>query len=344
MPLLFEALSASSPGAECTSEGLLLKDVTLVMVDQIKAALQTHGVLVFRGQQALNPHDELALARCFDHDPSEEHPSASSRLFGPKGEPWLEECPAVRLVGHVPGGVRDYFGTAADVKNYSNWAEDQRAWHQDGTADTAPGPPRVGLLRSVRCPSRGGDTLFACTRRIAAQLLREEAEGGPASTLDPPPSKSRALYRRPLEYRLSVDGVAIEQASGHLTESHGPYPLIACDDAGPFVIYNWNLEAVLRPDDSRLGPEASWGYGRALMGESLNDEKQVYRHEWREGDLVLWDNWATVHSATASCLYEGEDRLLHRVRLCTIRPPRPFFDTQELKAGSKPLPSPAMRT
>merc|ERR1719221_1234414 len=88
------------------------------------------------------------------------------------GEPWLEDVPAVRLVGKAK--VKNYFGTSAEVCNYSNWVPEQRAWHQDGTADTRPFQPRFGLLRAIKVPAHGGDTLFASTRHIARRLLERE--------------------------------------------------------------------------------------------------------------------------------------------------------------------------
>jgi alpha-ketoglutarate-dependent 2,4-dichlorophenoxyacetate dioxygenase len=41
--------------------------------------------------------------------------------------------------------------------------------------------------------------------------------------------------------------------------------------------------------------------GRALLKELLAHAERPefrYRHEWREGDLVIWDNRAVLHRAT----------------------------------------------
>jgi len=41
--------------------------------------------------------------------------------------------------------------------------------------------------------------------------------------------------------------------------------------------------------------------GRALLGELLafaTQERFVYVHKWRVGDLVIWDNRCTLHRAT----------------------------------------------
>ena len=38
--------------------------------------------------------------------------------------------------------------------------------------------------------------------------------------------------------------------------------------------------------------------GRLLLRELIEHATQrefVYRHDWREGDLVIWDNRATMH-------------------------------------------------
>lgn len=116
------------------------------------------------------------------------------------------------------------------------------------------------------------------------------------------------------------------QASGALTASNGPYPLIAADEAGPFLIYNWNLQAIVKPSGEQLSGEDSWAYARRLLQQELGSDSsgRIYRHHWQAGDLVLWDNWGTIHSATAACLYGDEERLLHRVRLRVTEAPQPW--------------------
>ena len=185
----------------------------------------------------MEPHDEVALARIFDHDMTEEHPSVTARPFGqPWYEPWLDIAPEVRLVGNAT--LKDYY--RASTHHLSNgpgidegWDPEERRWHQDGLPDAAPAPPRVGTLRAIRVPSTGGDTLFACTRHIAKALLADEARrdqqpaGSENGPLDPPASLARATYRRHANKQVHRDGVSLAAASGHVTPSHGPYPLIA---------------------------------------------------------------------------------------------------------------------
>ena len=266
--------------ARCEAIGVLsrTKLSNADVLQAIRSALSEHGVLIFPEQSAMTPEDEVALARAFDHDPTEEHPSVTARPFGrPWYEPWLKDVPEVRLVGSAT--LENHHGTSGRVHNGPSvgqeWAPEQRMWHQDGLADAEHAPPRVGTLRAIRVPTTGGETLFACTRRIARALLLDETRReqhpavGAAGPLDPPASRARATYRRHASRQMPLDGVALVDASGAMGESTGPYPLIAVDEHGPHVVYNWNLESIVRPDGSRLGSHASWAYARALLEPHL---------------------------------------------------------------------------
>ena len=44
-----------------------------------------------------------------------------------------------------------------------------------------------------------------------------------------------------------------------------------------------------------------------------------YRHVWRRGDIVIWDNRCTMHKANAD-YPEGEQRLMHRVIVAGTQP------------------------
>ena len=46
-----------------------------------------------------------------------------------------------------------------------------------------------------------------------------------------------------------------------------------------------------------------------------------YRHTWRQGDIVIWDNRCTMHKANAD-YPDGERRLMHRITVagCALQP------------------------
>ena len=56
---------------------------------------------------------------------------------------------------------------------------------------------------------------------------------------------------------------------------------------------------------------------RALFDASL-DPAVLYRHAWRPGDLVLWDNRAVTHLATGCP--PDQARTLHRTTIKGTRP------------------------
>jgi taurine dioxygenase len=60
----------------------------------------------------------------------------------------------------------------------------------------------------------------------------------------------------------------------------------------------------------------------SLVGDLLahaTAERFVYRHVWRPGDLVVWDNRSTLHTITP-CDRERFRRTLHRATVKGERP------------------------
>jgi len=58
--------------------------------------------------------------------------------------------------------------------------------------------------------------------------------------------------------------------------------------------------------------------GRALLADLLaqaTDRRFVYRHRWRPGDLVMWDNRCLVHRASGDFDFTAHPRVLHRTAL-----------------------------
>ena len=51
----------------------------------------------------------------------------------------------------------------------------------------------------------------------------------------------------------------------------------------------------------------------------VTQDRFVYRHKWRVGDILMWDNRCTLHTGT---LYDDKryDRLMHRLWVKGDRP------------------------
>jgi alpha-ketoglutarate-dependent taurine dioxygenase len=54
------------------------------------------------------------------------------------------------------------------------------------------------------------------------------------------------------------------------------------------------------------------------LREWATSEQFSYSHEWKVGDLVMWDNTGTMHRAEAYDLNSG--RMLHRTKLAGEEP------------------------
>jgi taurine dioxygenase len=72
-----------------------------------------------------------------------------------------------------------------------------------------------------------------------------------------------------------------------------------------------------------MSPEDGRGLVSELIGH-VTQEQWVYRHKWQDGDLVIWNNLCTMHSATE---FDDSryDRVVYRV---WVRPTTPARTTQ----------------
>lgn len=146
-------------------------------------------------------------------------------------------------------------------------------------------PNRATMLFAITVPEVGGDTLFA-----SAQLGYQR--------LDP-------------EVRARVDHLYarhVPSRSGYATGGGYVHPLvIRHPESKQPVLYTSRL---ITSGIEGL-PEQE---GQQLLDQlwtTLEDERYVYRHTWRPGDLVFWDNRALLHSRTD---FTGE-RVLRRITI-----------------------------
>jgi alpha-ketoglutarate-dependent taurine dioxygenase len=228
--------------------------------DEIEAAWTRHGVLVFR-DLAMSPEQQVAL----------------TRRFGPLHimEPLqynLPGHPEVFVVSNVEDG-----GKAVGMKR-AGWG-----WHSDGEDKALPNAG--SLLHAIELPPEGGDTLFADMYAAYAAL--------------------------PDDVRRTIAGRCACYSRVRLHHVHYPHlPALTEEDKRkrPDV---WHPIARRHPKSGRtalyLGRWAceieslAEAESRRLIGylqEFATQPRFVYRHRWRTGDAVLWDNRCTQHCAT----------------------------------------------
>lgn len=252
------------------------------LTDADRAALREaflhHSVLVLR-RIPLTPDSQLAMAEAFGEP--EIHPIANGRLEGhpailvpkPYGAPTSDDPEAI--IGRID-------------------------WHADLTYTTT--PPRGALLRAVTIPPEGGQTGFIDTAAVFDALPASEqdrlepleaihdlARAQRLLGLDMESEQTRAVARRfpPVAQRLVL---------------HDPATGRRCLNVSPFF-----SEAILGL------PEAE---GLALLRKLTDFATQarfVYWHDWQPDDLVIWNNYRTLHAAAGH--KQKHTRTLHRATL-----------------------------
>jgi taurine dioxygenase len=208
-----------------------------------------------------------------------------TKLWGP-----LE----VRPLGGKPVGP-DIDGSALPegvvqivYENYQGISTDQ--WHSD--ASYLATPPAYSMARLRVLPGAGGDTMFAnCT--AAYNALSEPVK----EFLDP----LVAVHRNP--------------RNAETPEERHPV-VITHPDTGELCLYVNPMFTTRIEGLTALERDAILGFLYAHQEQP----QFVYRHRWREGDLVIWDNRCTHHYAIKD--YGPERRVLQRTTTVATRPAR----------------------
>jgi alpha-ketoglutarate-dependent taurine dioxygenase len=261
----------------------------------VHGAWLEHRVLLFRGQHLSDPQ-LIAFSRRFgdlDHAPIQEN-----------GRRFVEGYPELYVVSNVvERGV-----------SIGSLGSGEASWHTD--MSYLPVPPKASVLYALEVPEAGGDTYF-CDMYGAYEAL--------------PP----ALQRSIAALRIKHDGTY--NSGGYVREGVTPTddPRIAPGALHPLVC--------IHPETGRrclyLGRRRN-AYIEGLpldSSESLlnelwsraTEERLTWRHRWRVGDLVLWDNRCTMHRRDS--FDPATRRLLHRTQIKSEAPPHDD-DTAQLRS------------
>ena len=154
-----------------------------------------------------------------------------------------------------------------------------RLWHTDASFQDPPG--RYSMLSAKVVPPVAADTEFADMRAAHDALPEDEKARLEGLRVH----HSIAYSRQTLGFEFSENEQEALQGAIH--------PLVR-------TIPRSNRRSLyLASHASRI---VDWPVpeGRLLLRELIEHATQprfVYRHQWREGDLVIWDNRATMHRA-----------------------------------------------
>jgi alpha-ketoglutarate-dependent taurine dioxygenase len=246
------------------------------VVAQIKAALEERGVLVF---PELNATDEEQLA-----------------FTDKMGE-------RVNFTRRVPGSdvsTADVYKITLDRKLNSepDYVLGTFFWHVDGVTIDQP-LPKATILSARHLSDSGGATEFA--NLYAAYEGLSEAEKREYANL-------RVIH--------SVEA-AVRPVHGHPSEERREryrnlaaimdQPLVwTHDDGRKSLLLGTHADGIV----GMPGP-----HGRSILTRLMQWAAQpdyVYRHNWKVGDMVLWDNEGLMHRVVP---YTDEGRVMHRTTI-----------------------------
>jgi len=153
-------------------------------------------------------------------------------------------------------------------------------------------PHKATMLNAVEIPSHGGNTLFA-SGYAAYETLSDEVRN---------PLEGRKAFHH-YNYGSAQKG----DNKGVSAFAESAHPIFRThDDTGKKAIYVNRLmtEGIIDMDQDKADLFLS-----TLFDHSEKTEF-VYEHEWRVGDLIMWDNRCSMHARTD--FPETERRLLLR--------------------------------
>ncbi|MFM8563058.1 MAG: TauD/TfdA dioxygenase family protein [Acidimicrobiia bacterium] len=219
-----------------------------------------------------------------------------------------------------PSGDVPFVGTMADhpqvirvVKEADEGAAFNfgGAWHSDFSFQEQ--PPSFTILSAVDLPPWGGDTVFASMTaawRALGPQMQERLVGLDAvhTARDAYSRRMQPLHSGMRNMRIVCDESADDERRHPLVTTH--------PETGRTVLffnraYVRDLVGVDRDEATEL---------LEFLHHHTTDARFHYRHRWRTGDVVIWDNRSTQHNAIND--YAGFRRELHRTTVRGSTPRR----------------------
>ena len=173
-------------------------------------------------------------------------------------------------------------------------------WHMDGLTVDVP-PPKATVLSARRLAPKGGQTEFANTKAAYAALPEEE-KAEIASW--------RVLHTVTASLRELMPPEALDASRRALRHEH---PLV-------WARANGTKSLVLGSTADLIGGK-SLAESRALLARLLDWTVQpafTYKHNWSDGDCVLWDNTSALHRVVPYAVESG--RMMHRTTIVGFEP------------------------
>ncbi|WFF38811.1 taurine dioxygenase [Moraxella nasibovis] len=255
-----------------------LNDETL---SQIKDALLKHQVIFFRNQD-LQTASQVNLAKSFGS---------------------LHIHPVFPTVPNVPEVIV--------LDSHETDLRDNELWHTDVTFSKT--PPLGCVLRAVKIPPSGGDTLWA-SGTAAFEALPSDIQNQIKGLT--------ALHDIRLSFPQERFGGVSEEEQARLEEIYRKNPPVTHpvvrthpDTGKPILFVSEGFTAKINELPEDEGKELL----DFLTQHAVKEEFHL-RWAWQEGDVAIWDNRATQHKALFD--YGDAHRIMHRA---TVNGDEPYY-------------------
>ena len=270
-------LLSGALGAEIS--GVDLKDTSLKNFEIINNLLLEHKVIFFR-RQNITPEEQLTLASRFG--PIEQHAYV-------KG---LDDYPEIVRIIKKP-----------DEKN--QWGEN---WHSDVSYNVK--PTKAVILKSIKIPPVGGDTMFA-NMELAWETLDESIKEK---------IKNKKAIHSSLGAKFFIEDYKAMESNGNYDEYSNEHPIVRThpETRKKILFVNWTYTKKIIGMDKKESDE--------ILNEIFKHQARLdftCRFQWTENAVAIWDNRSVQHYAIADFFPGrglGHERIMDRIAIEGDRP------------------------
>ena len=271
-------LLSGALGAEIS--GISLSNINQEMFNTVNELLLEHKVIFFRNQN-ITPEEHIELAKLFG--PVEEH----AYVKGLEGYPQI-----TRLI--------------KDAEEKNQWGE---GWHSDVSYNVT--PTKAVILKSIKIPPVGGDTVFS-NMELAWDTLDDEI-------------KKIVINKKAEHYSLGagffIDNYKHFEINGNNSEEYSnSHPIVRTHpETGKKILF------------------VNWTYTKNIVGLEENESSEILnkifehqsrldltcRFSWTENAVAIWDNRSVIHYAIADFFPGrglGHERVMDRIAVLGDQP------------------------
>jgi taurine dioxygenase len=246
-------------------------------VAAIREAFDRHVVVVL-GDQQLSEDDQLRVAGYFGKVAVRRRPANGPDPGGQWDTPFM-------LVTNI----------VEDGKPIGVFGDGEMWFHHD--TSYYPEPHRATFLYAMKLPSWGGNTCFSNMYKAYENIppaLRARLEG----------RKVLQVHDYKRRERLDLDKIDLNTVRHHAQPIFITHPATGKKALYVSRLMSARIEGFARDESDSILAE--------LFAIS-EDAAIVYEHAWRLGDLVIWDNFASIHARKD--FPREEPRLMRRLTI-----------------------------